>query len=148
MQKPVFLSRGWTLKDIYINSKTKLKCICPEGHNTYIRWNDLEQDIGCSYCSGQVKPSYEFVKKMFEQEGYILLSKSYHNSRNKLNYVCTNGHNDSMPWRDFRRGHRCKKCAFTNENNPAWKGGTIKNNFTLYGTYVSRLEKYHIVFIK
>ena len=34
------------------------------------------------------KIDYEIVKKEFDERGYILLSKEYHNNTEKLQYLC------------------------------------------------------------
>lgn len=34
------------------------------------------------------KIDYEMVKKEFDERGYILLSKEYHNNTEKLQYLC------------------------------------------------------------
>lgn len=51
----------------------------------------------------------EFIKKEFEKEGYKLLT-NYVNSRQKLNYVCPNGHLHHINWADFKQGRRCRYC--------------------------------------
>jgi hypothetical protein len=57
------------------------------------------------------KPTYEFVKNSFEDEGYTLLSKKYINNHTKLLYICTKGHRHSIIWRNWQRGDRCPYCA-------------------------------------
>jgi hypothetical protein len=44
------------------------------------------------------KLTYEFVKKAFEKEGYILLDKEYVNSSSKLRYKCDHGYITSTIW--------------------------------------------------
>ena len=54
----------------------------------------------------------EQVRAFFEQEGYILLSKNYENSCNKLTYLCPKGHRGLMSWTTFKGGHRCFTCSY------------------------------------
>jgi hypothetical protein len=138
-----FSERYWSLQDKYINSKTKLKCCCSNGHIVFIRWNDFSQGHGCIYCSNLVKPNYTLIREAFELEGYTLLSKEQLNSRTKLEYLCDNGHTSSILWSDFRNGHRCQRCASSKEKNKSWKGGVIDKQVTLHETYTARLSKYH-----
>jgi hypothetical protein len=57
------------------------------------------------------KLTYEFVKESFEREGYKLLSKEYINNREKLNFVCENGHKHSINWGSWNNGIRCFYCS-------------------------------------
>lgn len=43
--------KGWLLKSTeYVNAHTKLNCVCPNGHEHSIRWNDFQQGYGCPIC--------------------------------------------------------------------------------------------------
>ncbi len=53
----------------------------------------------------------EFIKEEFKKEGYELLNDFYLNSRQKLDYVCPNGHSHHIMWSDFKQGKRCRYCA-------------------------------------
>jgi len=99
------------LSNEYKNNYTKLEYICPEGHGHSIRWNDWQQGHRCPYCYGNVKPTIKFIRKKFEKEGYKLLTKIYKNSRQKLNYICPEGHRHSITWSDWQQGYRCLYCA-------------------------------------
>lgn len=57
------------------------------------------------------KLTYEFVKESFEKEGYVLLSKEYVNSKQKLDYICSKGHKHNIMWNSWKTGHRCPYCA-------------------------------------
>jgi len=51
------------------------------------------------------------VKSSFEREGYVLVSKSYKNSKSKLRCVCPAGHVYSTTWFNWNiNGSRCPKC--------------------------------------
>ena len=51
------------------------------------------------------------TRKQFEKEGYILLSKEYKNSKQKLDVICPKGHEWSVSWCGFRQGYRCPECV-------------------------------------
>lgn len=57
------------------------------------------------------KPTYEHIRNEIEKEGYTLLSKSYKNSREKLDVRCPEGHVYRVNWNNFKTGKRCPKCA-------------------------------------
>jgi len=51
------------------------------------------------------------IKINFLKENYILLSTTYTNRDQKLFYTCPNGHEHSVTWANFKKGHRCAYCA-------------------------------------
>lgn len=48
---------------------------------------------------------------MFAEEGYVVLSKEYTSSKQKIKYICPNGHKHSMRLDHWRRGIRCPYCS-------------------------------------
>lgn len=59
---------------------------------------------------GSKIPEFNFIKDSFENEGYILLSDHYIDSKHKLSYVCLNGHRHSISWNNWKSGKRCPFC--------------------------------------
>lgn len=55
--------------------------------------------------------NYRFVKSQFEKESYKLLSVVYINQREKLEYICSNGHKHSISWSDWNNNRRCPYCG-------------------------------------
>ena len=107
---------GYTLLSSYINSGEKMVCLCPQGHECEIIWDNFKQGHRCKECSKEIisnknKKSYEEVKDIFEQEGYTLLSTEYKNMATKLEYKCPNNHIHKMTLGNFIRGRRCPSCG-------------------------------------
>lgn len=125
--KNSFEKEGYTLlTKKYKNAHQKLKYICPKKHEHSISWNAWQRGKRCPYCVGNGKLTIDFVKKEFVKEKYILLSKNYKNSQQKLYYVCSKGHKHSISWDNWRDGARCSICFFirnSGHNHPSWKGG-------------------------
>ena len=110
--KQEFGKRNYKLIDtVYKNSRTKLNYICPNGHKHSIKWDHFRDGHGCPYCASRPPITIEFIKKEFEKEGYILLTKIYKNSRQKLEYICPNGHRHRIKWNNWTSGYRCPECA-------------------------------------
>jgi hypothetical protein len=59
----------------------------------------------------KLEVTYCDIKKSFEKEEYLLLSKVYINTTCKLKYRCRHGHEHSISWSGWRRGYRCPYCA-------------------------------------
>lgn len=99
------------LSNSYINNSQKLEYICSKGHKHSIRWSNWAAGKRCPYCAGQGKPTIEFIRRTFIKEGYNLLTTKYVNNRQKLNYICPNGHRHSINWGNWVNGNRCPYCV-------------------------------------
>ena len=126
--KQVFHNEGYTLLTTnYINSVQRLDCICPTGHDVTMTWNNWQQGYRCRYCAKNVRYTLEFVRDSFEKEGYVLISTEYKNQKQKLNYICSCGHNNNITWTDwYNGGYRCPTCyaiKISGPGNYGWQGG-------------------------
>lgn len=57
------------------------------------------------------KKDFNIIKKSFEDRGCILLTTVYKNNRQKLKYVCSEGHDCITMWSDWSQGKGCKICS-------------------------------------
>jgi DNA-binding XRE family transcriptional regulator len=114
--KKEFKKRNYKLlteeKD-YKNCYTKLYYICQRGHKGDISWSNFQQKRNCYNCKKekQRKDFYE-IKKEFKKRNYKLLTEEdeYKNSKQKLKYICPEGHEGSISWDSFRRNNNCPIC--------------------------------------
>jgi len=96
----------------YVNANQKLDYICPEGHQCSVSWGNWQSGQKCSYCAGVAKPTIKFIKKEFAKEKYNLLTKEYINCRQKLDYICPEGHRHQITWNDWKHTkNRCPYCV-------------------------------------
>jgi len=110
--KAGFESEGYELlEDNYIDSITKLKYRCPEGHEHAIGWSNFQKGHRCPTCAGVTKPTVAFIRSEFEKDDYTLLSIKYINTHTKLDYICSEGHKHNVTWSNFQKGQRCPYCA-------------------------------------
>ena len=110
--KSEFEKEGYRLLTTeYINNNQNLYYICHNGHKYSIRWGNWQQGSRCSICYGNVKHHIDFIKSEFEKENYQLLTTEYNDNKQKLDYICPNGHQHSIIWNAWQRGHRCPTCA-------------------------------------
>lgn len=131
-----FEKEGYTLlSKEYLNNKTKLDYICNKGHKNCSSWGSWKRGHRCPYCAGLVRFTLEQVGESFAKEDYILLSKEYINSRTKLNYICSKGHEYSIDWNHWQQGQRCPYCAgLVKLNLDQIKKYFEKENYTLLST--------------
>ena len=135
-------SEGYTfLSGKYINQKSKLKCICDNGHIYFTSWAAWRMGSRCPHCSRNAPITINEVKESFEAEGYILLSDKYVNSTSKLVYICNNGHTHSISWASWRSGSRCPYCAKRPPININYiKIVVEKEGYTLLSTYYKNCD--------
>lgn len=84
---------GECLSDEYINSKSKLKFKCKNGHVWESRFDSIRQGKWCPRCSKRYK--YYCIDDMAEvaiRRGGRCLSDKYSDCKTKLKWECANGH--------------------------------------------------------
>jgi hypothetical protein len=121
----VSIERGKSMSDSTVNF------ICPNGHKhkvLYTNWK--HQKTRCAYCAGNGRKLLSDIRKEFADENYLLLTKSYKNNNQLLEFICPNNHKYSIRYVKWQQGHRCRKCynerqsvCLCGSNNNAWKGG-------------------------
>jgi hypothetical protein len=149
--KEQFKKEGYRLlTKKYINCFQRLKYICPNGHKSWVQWHNWQYGARCVECVGLKKLTIEFIKKKFEEEGYKLLTKKYINSKQKLNYICPEGHNGTIKWCSWRQGQRCRKCYLKNNkgsNHPNWnpsltdKERRVKRKYLEYTNWAIQVKE-------
>jgi len=115
--RAAFESEGYTVLSDYERWETKMRFICPEGHEHAMKWGKFKAGQRCGACKA-LNP--QEAVDLFKAEGYELLDEWNHSAQ-KLRYVCPNGHSGSMTLGNFRGGKRCPDCqqlVFKN-NSPA-----------------------------
>ena len=101
-----FYGKGYQLlSPEYINAHTPLKVLCPEKHVWEVPYNRWQQGARCGVCAGRYI-TIEEVKKAFEKEGYIVVSLEYVSAKDKIEFICPEGHLHSMSWDSWQRGTR------------------------------------------
>ena len=53
----------------------------------------------------------ENVRAVFEAEGCQLLTDTYINQQQSLDYICPKGHKSRTTWKNWTKGYRCNVCA-------------------------------------
>ena len=137
-----FKKEGYELlTKVYENAHQKLDYVCPIKHKHSITWSNWnsKRKSRCAYCNGQGKPNIEFIRSEFAKEGYILLTKTYDNNRQKLEYICggPEKHRHNITWGHWKDGDRCPYCA----NNVKLKIEYIRAEFAKEG-YILLTEVY------
>lgn len=88
--REAFLSRGYILlEDKYINTKTPMKYKCPKhpDKELHMMYSNFMQGNKCPYCSKR-KVDFEDIKQEFKDRGYELITDTFINTKQKLEYRC------------------------------------------------------------
>ena len=114
--KREFEDIGYTLTSTsYKNSTTPLQFVCSRGHSSRLSWNKFKNGRRCPRCYYDRGDMYERISASFKCAGYKLLLKKedYLDSKQKLPFICNNGHHYEIDWNCFGQGQRCSKCNST-----------------------------------
>jgi len=100
----------------YKNPNQKLKFICHCGNEYSKSLNQFKGSPRCYECGNKLIADaqsfdYEYVKKYFEEHNCKLLSKTYKNAQQGLEYICECGDKSIVSFSHFKAGRRCKKCG-------------------------------------
>ena len=120
----------------YINAKTKLDYICPNGHEHAITYDNWKQGQRCPSCAGNIKLILCSIEESFKFEDYMMTSEEYINSKSKLDFICPNGHKGSMIWSNWVKGVRCASCA----GNKRLTIDFVRQDFKRYSYTVTSME--------
>ncbi|MGL4631631.1 MAG: hypothetical protein ACRCVT_10535 [Leadbetterella sp.] len=109
-----FAKYGWTKTGEYISCKSSISCICPKGHNTKKRIDQVNKGIGCQLCLHEsLKLTQAEVEERFKKEGFLLIS-NYKNAQEKMDVICPKGHNIKINLANWSGGRRCGACRSSN----------------------------------
>jgi len=119
-------------KDI-INKDCCGNCIAKKNTESNLLVYGVHSTMQIPEISNQIKLTYDYIKRKFEERNYILISTEYIHNTLPLHFICKE-HLDkgvqSIIWTQFNRGFGCNYCSWdkiselrSGENNPNWKGG-------------------------
>jgi hypothetical protein len=100
------------LEKEYKNNSTPLSYICKCGKQSKTPWAHFRKSKMCKNCSikaaaNNLRFSYEYVKKYFEDQGCQLLEKEYKGIHCKLK--CKK--KSTITFANFKKGKRCASCG-------------------------------------
>ncbi len=101
---------GKCLSTIYINTRTKLKWQCKEGHIWEATPDNIKRGTWCPVCARNVPLNIEEMHKLAEKRGGKCLSTMYINSQTKLKWQCEEGHIWEAIPNNIKIGSWCPTC--------------------------------------
>jgi len=117
MMKQLAAARGgWCVSDFYINNNTKLRWRCSEGHEWEAVPGSVKTGAWCGKC-GDARAAkkrartIEDMRRYAASRGGECLSAEYKNSKSRLRWRCTKGHEWTAQANHVAAGHWCPKCG-------------------------------------
>lgn len=114
----------------FISIKHKLKIRCDKQHVYEATFAVFRKGHRCPECAGLRQYTYNEIKEIFESIGYVLLSKTYKNNKQKLKFICNKGHTGAIMLNSVLQGHGCWRCA---QEDKAVSLESVKETFSSVG---------------
>ncbi len=101
---------GKCLSPNYLNSKTKLRWQCANGHIWMAEPNKIAMGAWCSKCVGNSQGTIDEMQDLAIARGGKCFSKRYINTETPLEWKCAKGHKWKAVPMAVRRGTWCGEC--------------------------------------
>ena len=108
---------GLCLSTKYIESHSKLKWQCKEGHTWEATPASIIRGSWCRFCEGNYKLTINDMHEIALQKGGKCLSEEYVNVDRKLKWQCKEGHVWETTPDNIKSGHWCPKCSIIRRAN-------------------------------
>ncbi|MCP4129769.1 MAG: hypothetical protein GY754_02015 [bacterium] len=115
MQEIAVSRGGKCLSKKYVDTRTKLKWQCREGHTWEALPGNIKTGSWCRECNkrnaGRKKLTIEQMQEKAKERGGSCLSKKYIDNRTKLKWKCEKGHIWETTPSKIKSGRWCPRCA-------------------------------------
>lgn len=104
---------GQLISTVYRGQKQRLTWMCSEGHQWVTAWTTIKnQGSWCPICIGHVSASISELQIYAKHKGGRLVSTTYSNCDEKLEWECSKGHQWSASWYQVKKRKTwCSRCA-------------------------------------
>lgn len=124
MQKLASDKGGLCLSDSYVNTNTKLKWKCKNGHIWEAKPDSIIGGHWCSSCRSTKKLTILDMQELAKKKGGLCISDSYVNIKEELEWKCKNDHKfKETPGRiRYNKGEWCYDCKLMSSSTPTTLG--------------------------
>jgi len=102
---------GECLSEEYVDTRTKLKWRCSEGHEWKAAPGSVKHGTWCPHCGGSISLTIKEMQGIAKSRGGECLSNEYVNSSTKLKWRCSEKHEWEATPRNVKRATWCPYCA-------------------------------------
>ena len=110
-QKFAIKKEGECLSEKYINSHTKMKWKCKEGHQWKTIFSIIKRGSWCPKCTGTQRLTLEECQNVAKERSGKCLSTKYTNYSTKMKWECKEGHYWKTSFHSIKSGSWCPKCS-------------------------------------
>ena len=111
MHKIATERNGKCLSTEYINTDTKIKWVCAEGHSWEAAPGSVKSGRWCRICSGSAPLTIEQMHNIAAERNGKCLSIEYINTNTKIKWECAEGHTwEAIPG-NVKSGTWCRICS-------------------------------------
>lgn len=126
----IYLEHGFILKDTYLNSRAKHKCLCVvNGHKVTPSLGSVLMGSGCFGCVGKVKYTQEEAEKFYISKGFILIDTYVNNSTSHSCKCVAKNHKVKKQLTHIQQDSGCPTCALKYNK---WEDGVFVKLSTVF----------------
>lgn len=101
---------GECLSTGYVNTKTKMKWRCAEGHQWETTYGSIKSGRWCPHCTGHARVTIDKCNQLAEDRGGKCISMFYTNKAN-MKWRCAKGHVWETMYGNIKSGCWCPHCT-------------------------------------
>lgn len=102
---------GECLSSEYVNTRTKMRWRCADGHEWEATPSNVKNGSWCSVCARVALLTIDKMHSLAASRGGECLSSQYVNNRTRLRWRCADGHEWEATPANVRKGTWCPFCA-------------------------------------
>ena len=102
---------GAFLSNQFCTVNDKYRWRCSKGHEWKTTYSSIKSGTWCPTCSRKKYLNIEIIKELAGQKGGVCLSRNYVNSKTKLRFKCSKGHEFLSTSDKLIQGRWCPECA-------------------------------------
>lgn len=96
----------------YKNNNTNMKWKCSDGHKWVTPFSIIKNNgAWCPHCAEKAPLSLEQCQELAISKGGKCLSTEYKNTKTKMNWQCSDGHEWTARFSDIKKGSWCPQCS-------------------------------------
>ena len=123
-----FEEQGCTLLEDYTHSMSKMRWLCPQGHENSTSWNNFSHSTRprrCAVCNNRYRRSLEEIRQLFVDRGCEFLDEEFKGIHHNHRYRCKCGKEATISLAAFHhQGQHCKECGLASlprgDRHHAW----------------------------
>jgi hypothetical protein len=131
--------KGELISNTYVNNRQKLTWKCQAGHKWDAPWSSVSRGSWCPKCYGNAKSEVKTLSDLAEKNKGTLIQQQITNTKQKIQWKCSNGHIFHMRANNVQQGQWCPKCLSRNTSKAQleimnWLELQVGSGAVLYNT--------------